>query len=279
MTDRIDAHHHLWRYRSEQFDWISDEMVHLRRDFLPEDLEPLVHAAQIDGTVAVQSRQTLEETYWLLQLAAERSWMRGVVGWAPIASPGFPTLLDELRTYRGLKGLRHIIQDEPDDNFILGEAFDAGIATLRGTGLVYDILIHERHLPQTIRFVDRHPDQVFVLDHLAKPRIRAGEYEPWATGIRELARRGHVFCKVSGMVTEADPRHWSPADLEPYWQTALEAFGPRRILVGSDWPVCELASAYTRWFDVVRQWTGQLSTAEQDAILGGNAITVYRLGE
>ncbi len=278
MTDRIDAHHHLWIYRPEEFEWISEEMAHLRRDFLPDHLEPLLREAGIDGTVAVQARQTLGETSWLLELAAERSWMRGVVGWAPVASAAFPKLLEKLLRHRKLKGLRHVIQDEPEDEFILGEAFNAGIARLRDTGLVYDILIHARQLPRAIQFVDRHPNQLFVLDHLAKPRIRVGEREPWAAHIRDLARRGHVLCKASGMVTEADLRHWSAAELEPYWQTVLEAFGPQRVLAGSDWPVCELATSYPRWFGVVRQWTGQLSAPEQDAILGGNAITAYRLG-
>lgn len=279
MTDRIDAHHHLWRYRPEEFGWLRGELGALRRDFLPEDLECVMREAQIDGTVAVQARQTMEETEWLLAMAAERSSMRGVVGWAPIASAAFSALLDRLRGEPKLKGLRHVIQDEPDDAFILGEGFNAGVARLRGAGLVYDILIHERQLPQTIRFVDRHPQQVFVLDHLAKPRIRSGEREPWATKIRELARREQVFCKVSGMVTEAGPRRWSREDLEPYWEVVLEAFGAKRILVGSDWPVCEAAVSYAGWFEVVRRWTGQLSSAEQDAIMGGNAIEVYGLGE
>ncbi len=277
MTERIDAHHHLWQFKPDEFGWISDDMAVLRRDYLPQDLKPQMDAAGIDGAVAVQARQTLAETRWLLELAAERSWMRGVVGWAPIASPEFPALLEEFRGQPKLKGLRHVVQDEPDDAFLLGEDFRAGIARLRGTGLVYDILIYAHQLPQAIRFVDQHPGQPFVLDHAGKPSIRSGEREPWATQMRELARRGNVSCKVSGMVTEADPRRWSVTELTPYWETLLDTFGPHRLIVGSDWPVCEVACSYGRWFEVVGRWTDQLSAAERDAIFGGNATRIYRL--
>ena len=277
MPNRIDAHHHLWHYRPEEYGWIGDEMACLRRDFLPDDLARDLLAAGMDGAVAVQARQPLEETRWRLELASTRSFMRGLVGWAPIADAAFPQFLEELADNRKLKGLRHVIQDEPDDLFILGEAFNLGIALLEATGLVYDILVYERQLPHTIRFVDAHPHQIFVLDHLGKPKIRARELEPWAANIRELARRDNVSCKLSGMVTEADPKQWSSADLYQYWQVALEAFGPQRILVGSDWPVCEVAASYTQWFELVAQWTSELSLAERDAILGENAIRLYRL--
>jgi L-fuconolactonase len=277
MTARIDAHHHLWRYRSDEFPWIDEDMTALRRDFLPEDLLASMRAAGVEGAVVVQARQALAETDWLLDLADRHAWMRGVVGWAPLASDEFPAVLDRLVMHGKLKGLRHVIQDEPDEQYILSDAFNRGVSRLRGTALVYDILIYERHLPQTITFVDRHPGQVFVLDHVAKPLIRLGEREPWATHLRELARRENVFCKISGMVTEADPARWTPAGLQPYWEIALEAFGPQRLLAGSDWPVCELACSYTRWFELVRQWTEPLSVAEREGILGGNAIRAYRL--
>jgi L-fuconolactonase len=276
-THRIDAHHHLWRYDPAEFGWINEKMSVLRRNFLPADLQPLLDRAGIAGAIAVQARQTLEETRWLLQLAEEASWMKGVVGWVPIASPEFHEVLADLKRHKKLKGLRHVIQDEPDDQFILSAAFNRGIRALRDTGLVYDILIHARHLPQAARFVDMHPNQRFVLDHCAKPPILSGELEPWATGLRELAKRPHVCCKLSGLVTEADWQQWTPANLEPYWRVVLEAFGPDRLLFGSDWPVAMLATGYQRWVDVATGWVALLSASEQDAIWSGNARRVYSL--
>ena len=228
----------------------------------------------------MQARQDLEETRWLLSLAAEpanNEWMKGVVGWAPTAAVDFSETLGELRKSNKLRGLRHVIQDEPDDQFILDAAFNRGIRALRDTGLVYDILIRARHLPQTVRFVDMHPDQPFVLDHCAKPAIATGAIEPWAGQMRELAKRPNVCCKLSGLVTEADWHRWTPASLEPYWCVALEAFGPGRLLFGSDWPVALVASSYQRWVDTVGRWLAPLSESEQEAIWGGNARRVYSL--
>ena len=276
-TEQIDAHHHLWRYTPEEYGWIGQGMEVLRRDFLPSDLKPLLDTGGITGAVAVQARQTLQETEWLLQMADENPWIRGVVGWAPITSPEFPEILAKLRQNPRLKGLRHVVQDEPDENFILGEAFNRGIHALRETGLVYDVLIHARHLPQAIRFLDRHPQQAFVFDHCAKPRIASGEVEPWRTQMRELAMRPHVCCKVSGLVTEAEWMLWKPEDLRRYFDVVLEAFGPERLLFGSDWPVELLASEYQRWVDTVEAWTAGLSGSERDAIWGGNAVRVYSL--
>jgi L-fuconolactonase len=276
-TKRIDAHHHLWRYTAEEYGWIDERMSVLRRDFLPQDLKPLLDGARMDGALAVQARQTLEETKWLLGLAEENPWMRGVVGWAPVASPEFPEVLAGLRENPRLKGLRHVVQDEPDEEFILGEAFNRGIRAMRGTGLVYDVLIYARHLPQAIRFVDRHPEQAFVLDHCAKPRIASREMEPWRTQIRELARRPHVCCKVSGLVTEAEWGRWTPDDLRPYFEVVLEAFGAERLMFGSDWPVALLASGYQRWVETVEAWTAGLTEMEREGIWGGNAVRVYGL--
>ena len=276
-TERVDAHHHLWRYTAEEYGWISDQMAVLRRDFLPGDLRPQLERAGITGAIAVQARQTLEETDSLLRMAEENPWIRGVVGWAPIAAPEFPGVLEKLRQNPRLKGLRHIVQDEPDDGFILGEDFNRGIQALRGTGLVYDVLIHARHLPQAIQFVDWHPEQAFVLDHCAKPRIASREIEPWRGQIRELAQRPHVCCKVSGLVTEADWTGWTPEDLRPYLDVVLEAFGAERLMFGSDWPVALLASGYQRWVDTVFGWTAELSASEREAIWGGNAVRVYSL--
>lgn len=277
MGKRIDAHHHLWRYSREDYEWIDDSMTMLRRDFLPEDLSAAMQSASVDGAIAVQARQTLEETRWLLNLADKNNQICGVVGWAPIADEKFPGLLEELSARPGLKGLRHVVQAELDEDFLLREDFNRGIRALRDTGLVYDILIYDRHLPQTIQFVDLHPEQTFVLDHIGKPRIREGVLEPWKTQIRDLAKRENVSCKLSGLVTEADWKQWNPEDLRPYLDTVLEAFGPQRILAGSDWPVCLVACGYAQWFGLLEQYLASLTLPERDAIFGGNAERIYRL--
>jgi L-fuconolactonase len=274
---RIDAHHHLWRYEKEQYGWIGENMGVLARDFLPKDLERELACSGIDGSVAVQARQSIKETNWLLSLADECDAMRGVVGWAPIASPEFPRELENLRKYEKLKGLRHVVQDEPDDGFLQRPDFNRGIAQLKQFGLVYDILIFERQLPAAIAFVDRHPQQIFVLDHIAKPRIRDRALEPWRTNIRDLARRENVYCKLSGMVTEANWENWCSADLKPYVDVVLDAFGPTRLMAGSDWPVCCLATTHREWFSTLDELIGGLSAAEREMILGRVAIEVYSL--
>jgi len=273
----IDAHHHLWRYTPAEYDWIDETMQALRRDFLAEDLKAAMRSAGVDGAIAVQARQTLEETRWLLELAEANSEIRGVVGWAPIAGGDFPAVMEEFDGRSKLKGLRHVIQGEKDENFILREDFNAGIRALQGSGLVYEILIYERHLPQTIEFVDQHPQQLFVLDHVAKPLIAAGVLEPWATRMRELARRENVWCKISGMVTEADWNTWTPEKLKPYLDVAAEAFGPGRLMAGSDWPVCLVACTYERWWEVLREYFAGFSEEERAAVFGGNAVEVYGL--
>lgn len=276
-TETIDAHHHLWRFVPQEYDWIDESMSTLRRDFLPADLVRELVAAEVDGAIAVQARQTLEETRWLLDQAADCAAIRGVVGWAPIAVEDFPDVMEEFEDRPKLKGLRHIIQGEKDENYILREDFNSGIRRLLGSGLVYDILILARHLPQTIDFVDEHASQVFVLDHVAKPMIREGVLEPWATQMKELGRRENVWCKLSGMVTEADWVSWDAAALRPYLDVAVEAFGPSRLMVGSDWPVCLVASDYGRWFDVLRRYFAEFSEAERSTVFGGNAVEVYGL--
>lgn len=249
-------------------------MLALRRDFMPGDLRPEIEQAGVDGVVAVQARQTTGETEWLLELADEFDFVRGVVGWVPLTSPDVERDLERFANNQSLVGVRHILHDESDDDYVLRPDFNRGIGLLGQFKLVYDILIFERHLPQTISFVDQHPNQVFVVDHVAKPRIRDGVIEPWHTNIKRLAERDNVFCKVSGMVTEAK-ESWTLADLNPYWETVLEAFGPSRLIFGSDWPVCKLVTEYPRWYDTVAQMTAMLSADEQAAILGGNAIDVY----
>lgn len=277
VAETVDAHHHLWRYTPEEFGWLEGGMEALQRDFLPDDLVVAMKGAGVDGAVAVQARQSLEETRWLLQLAEECPQIWGVVGWAPITSSDFLKTMEEFSGQRKLRGLRHIIQAEADENFILREDFNAGIRSLRGSGLVYDILIFERHLPQSIRFVDMNPEQQFVLDHIAKPKIAEGELEPWATNICELAKREHVVCKISGIVTEAKWNSWSMDTLRPYLDVVVEAFGPERLMVGSDWPVCLVASEYSRWFSLLQEYFAGFSAVEQERIFGGTAIDVYGL--
>jgi len=273
----IDAHHHLWRYTPLEYGWIDEPMQILRRDFLPEDLKAAMATAGVDGTIAVQARQTLEETRWLLDLAEASHAIRGVVGWAPIAGEEFPGCMEEFDGRDKLKGLRHVIQGEKDEHYILREDFNSGIRTLAGSGLVYEILIYERHLADTIYFVDEHPEQVFVLDHVAKPLIAAGRLEPWAAQMRELALRQNVWCKVSGMVTEAKWDAWSPETLKPYLDVVVDAFGPERLMAGSDWPVCLVASGYAQWWQVLRDYFAGFSEAERAAVFGGTAIDVYGL--
>ena len=277
MPERIDAHHHLWRYQRDEYAWIKDAMKPLARDFLPRDLEKETSANGIHSTVVVQARQCLEETHWLLELAETSKLIRGVVGWAPIASPDLPGILDDWSSHKKLVGLRHVVQDEPDEQFLLRREFNTGICQLKKFSLVYDILIYEKHLPAAIPFVDRHPNQLFVLDHLAKPCIRRQKIEPWRTNLRELARRPNVCCKLSGMVTEADWVAWQLADLRPYFEVALEAFGPQRLMAGSDWPVCLLATSCSRWWATLHEFLQPLPATEQDLILGGVANRVYSL--
>ncbi len=272
----IDAHHHLWKYSAAEYGWITPEMKAIRRSFLPEDLEPLMHHFGIEGTVAVQARGSLEETSWLLGLAGQHPLIRGVVGWAPLTEgAGVKKSLEPFAGNHKLRGIRHVVQDEPDPRFILRKDFNEGVSTLRQFGLRYDILIFERHLPAAIEFVDRHPNQTFILDHVAKPRIKDRIISPWDKNMREMAKRQNVYCKLSGMVTEADPQRWSAEGLQPYIDVVLGAFGPNRIMYGSDWPVVLLASDYARWFGTVSQAIAKLSKAEQERIMGGTAAEAY----
>lgn len=272
----IDAHHHLWRYSSQEYGWIDDSMPELQRDFLPADLDRELRTAGVDATVAVQARQTEAETAWLLSLARESSKILGVVGWADIASETFPAQIEQLANQAHLVGLRHVVQAEPA-GFLDAPAFNRGIHAMLGTRLVYDVLIYERQLEEATRFVDRHPQQTFVLDHIAKPRIAAAELHPWKQRITELARRPNVCCKVSGLVTEADPKHWRPEDLRPFLDTVVEAFGPERLMAGSDWPVCLVGTTYTAWWELLRRYFAPFTAAERASIFGGCAIRVYGL--
>jgi L-fuconolactonase len=274
---RIDAHQHFWQYDREEYGWINDEMAVLRRDFLPADLKPLLAAAGFGGCVAVQARQTLEETRWLLELADRNDFIRGVVGWVDLRSAALPDQLAEFTRHPKFVGVRHIVQAEPDEAFVLRADFQRGIAQLAQYGLAYDILIYPRQLRAAIQFVEAFPEQRFVLDHIAKPLIAQGTIEPWNTHIRALAQFPNVWCKVSGMVTEARWKDWRAEDFRPYLDTVFEAFAARRILIGSDWPVCTVAADYSRALGIVTDYIAQFPRERQDAILGGNCAAFYRL--
>ncbi|MBI4902146.1 MAG: amidohydrolase family protein [Acidobacteria bacterium] len=273
----VDAHHHLWNYDPVEYGWIGEEMKALRRDYTPDDLWREMGAANVQGAIAVQARQTLRETQWLLDLASTREYMLGVVGWVPLVDRDVAVHLERFAAFPKLRAVRHVLQDEPDPNYMLRADFHQGIRRLREHGLGYDILIHERHLPQAIQLVDANPHQTFILDHLAKPRIKDGALSPWRESLRELSRRQHVFCKLSGMATEADWNSWTGEQLAPYFEVALEAFTPSRLMFASDWPVLEAAGKYGHWVSVVRGWIARLSRDEQESILRKTALRAYRI--
>jgi L-fuconolactonase len=272
---RLDAHNHFWKYSPEEFAWISDEMSYIRRDFLPEQL----YAEQIrygwEGSIAVQAAQTVAETEFLLSLAGSEPNIRGVVGWLDLCAPGIGEELDVWAPHPRLVGLRHVVQGEPDDQFMLRKDFMQGISLLERHGLTYDILIYPRHLPVALELVKQFPTQKFVIDHLAKPPIRAQEREPWARDLRAFKEQPHVFAKLSGLVTEADWAAWRPDDFRFYLDTAFEVFGPHRLMIGSDWPVCLLAGTYSEVMGIVPAYVSQLSEAEQAAVLGGTCAAFY----
>lgn len=273
---RVDAHHHLWRYTDEEFGWIEDRAGSLRRDFLPADLEQVMAQAQVDLAVAVQARCSLSETAWLLECAAQSSAIGAVVGWLPLTSTDLAGHLDVFAEDSKLVGVREIVQDQPP-GFLLQPAFEHGIRQLTERNLTYDILIRAGQLEEAIRFVDRHPNQAFVLDHAAKPSIAKQIRQPWRSQIAELARRPHVMCKLSGLVTESDWHQWTEDDLRPYLDTCLESFGPARCMAGSDWPVCLVATAYTGWWQVLERWAAPLAEGERRQVFGETAAAFYGL--
>ena len=275
---KIDAHHHFWTYNTDEFGWIDDSMAAIRRSFHPADLAAILPQADVNGVVTVQARQSLQETTWLLELAAANAFIRGVVGWVPLVDPRVGDVLEGLKAAGNpkLRAVRHVLQGEADA-YMLQDAFHRGLDLLPRFGLVYDILIFERQLAAAVQLVDRHPHQVFVLDHIAKPRIGDHAIEPWRTWMRELAKRPNVYVKLSGMVTEADFKTWTPDQLRPYAEITLEAFGPRRTMIGSDWPVCLVACGYVRWHQLARSWIASLTPAEQARVLGGTAVEAYGL--
>ncbi len=274
---RIDAHQHFWIFDPARYGWIGPDMAVLRRDFLPEDLEAPLAAAAFDACLAVQARPDEEETAWLLALAARYPFIAGVVGWTDLRAPDADARLTALARNPRLVGLRHLVQDEPDDRFLLRDDFRRGLALLGRHHLVYDLLLHPRHLPSATEVVASLPGQRFVLDHLAKPFIREGQLEPWRTELRRLAALPNVAGKLSGLVTEAAWHRWAYDELAPYLDAAFEAFGEDRVLFGSDWPVCLLAASYDTVVLALRRFATRLSPAAEAKLFGGNAARIYVL--
>jgi L-fuconolactonase len=273
----IDAHQHFWTYCAEEFGWVTDEMALLRHDFLPRHLEHAVRNTEVVGCVTVQARQSVEETEWLLGLAAQNQFIKGVVGWVPLKDPAVGAVLDRLAGDAHFRGVREILQGAPDGDFFTCSEFHRGLRELTARGLPYDLLIFHHQLAGATRLVDEHPDQLFILDHIAKPEIREVFADEWAKGIGELARRQNVVCKFSGVVTEVRGPGWSVEGLRPYFETVLGAFGAERLLFGSDWPVCLLRSDYLRWISAVRELAAPLSAGEREAFFSGNARRAYAL--
>jgi L-fuconolactonase len=254
---------------------MTESLQALRRDYLPTDLQPLLARVQLDGSIAVQAQQTLDETRWLLQLADQYPFIKGVVGWVDLRSERVDDALAELSRHPRFVGVRHVVQDEPDDLFLVRPDFLRGLGRLKDYALTYDLLIYPRQLPAAIALVQRFPEQMYVLDHLAKPIIRNGLLSPWREWIRELAKAPLVFCKVSGMVTEAQWQHWRKDHFRPYLDVIFEEFGPERLMFGSDWPVCTLAGSYEQVYDLVESYTRSLSPDRREQLFGGNAASFY----
>ena len=274
---KIDSHQHFWNYNPRQYTWMKDGMEILQRDFTPQDLATAQAEIGFDGSVAVQARMTLDETRWLLELAAQHETIRGVVGYVDLLSPQAGDQLDEFKDNPKCVGMRHVVHDEPDDHFMLRADFLNGLEELSRRDLAYDLLLFEKHLAVAIEVVSRFPNLRFVVDHISKPLIREGVLAPWDDHIRDLALFENVTCKLSGMVTEADWERWTPDDLEPYMSVVLEAFGPDRLMIGSDWPVCLVAGSYGSVMSVVIDFIERLSSDEQVRILGSTCWDAYGL--
>ena len=274
---KIDAHQHFWQYDPAEHAWMTDKLAALRRDFMPQDLKPLLQILGFDGCVTVQVQQNIDETRWLLELADRHDSIRGVVGWVDLRSPQLRSQLDHFAGHPKFVGVRHIVQDEPDDRFMLRDDFRRGIAQLAAFGLTYDVLVYPRQLPAAIALVEEFPGQPFVLDHIAKPPIAEGRLAPWESDLRRLARLPNICCKLSGMVTEANWKAWQPGDFHRYLDVVFEAFGPDRLMIGSDWPVCTLSADYAAAMRIVLDYISQLPPAAQDGILGENCARFYGL--
>jgi|TARA_B110000240_G_scaffold1723_1_gene2106 L-fuconolactonase len=273
----IDSHQHFWKYEPVKHSWIDDDMSVIRRNFSPSDLAKVYQENGIDGCVAVQADQTLEETDFLIDLASINNFIKGIVGWVDLRAENIENVLEKYSTDKIVKGFRHVVQGEADHNFLLRPNFSRGISLLEKHNFTYDILVFPHQLGSVLEFVKKFPHQKFVIDHIAKPYIKDGYFEGWATMMTAIGKHENVSCKMSGMVTEADFNIWTPEQIHPYMDTVLEAFGSKRILFGSDWPVCLVAGNYSKIKKLTTDFISQLSKIEQNSIMGNNAIEFYNL--
>lgn len=277
---RIDAHQHFWDRSIDAFDhsWQeADSLAKICRDFMPVDLRPLIADARIDQTIFVQTQHNIGENYWALKLAEENEFICGVVGWIDLASPECEQQLLEFSEFPKIRGFRHVVQDEPDDDFVVRKDVLRGLKVLEKHNMPFDLLFYTRHLKHAAEVARRCPGLPLVIDHLSKPPIKSGEIEQWRIDLQTAARHPNVYCKLSGMVTEADWQNWTVDDLRPYAEAAIEQFGPERMMFGSDWPVCELAANYDRVHSAATELIQQLSEDEQAEIMGGTAARFYSL--
>jgi len=272
----VDAHQHFWKFDPRRDNWITGEMRILKRDFLPANLSPVLTENGIDGCVTIQADQSEKETGFLLGLSDKNNFIKGVVGWVDFCSDKINERLDYFSQFKNLKGFRHILQTEPK-GFLSGKQFLSGIGQLEKYNFTYDILIYHHQLPETVNFVKHFPDQKFVVDHLAKPDVKNKSIEAWLSGFSQLAAFENVYCKISGLTTEADWKNWKRDDLMPYLDFALQKFGARRLLYGSDWPVCLLASSYGQQHQLIDHFIAQLSPSEKLLVMGENAARFYNL--
>lgn len=273
---RIDSHQHFWQYNPAEHIWMTDAMQVLKQNFMPADLDSLLPQIGFDGCIAVQARQSIEETNWLLKLANENDFIKGVVGWVNLRSPDIDEVLSGYANQKKLVGVRHVVHDEADDNFMLQPAFQNGIAALKEFNLTYDLLLFAKHIPVALQLVEKFPEQYFVVDHIAKPFISKKEFSPWKEDLKELAKHPNVFCKLSGMVTETKWNDWKADDFKQYLDIVAESFGTNRIMIGSDWPVCTLSGNYSSTMSIVINYANQFSKEISDGILGGNCINFYK---
>ena len=273
----IDAHQHFWKYNSSEYNWIDDHMNSLKNDFLPDELLNHLELNNVDGSIVIQARQTIEESEWLLKLSDQYDFIKGVVGWIDLQSEQVEEQLERFSNHPKFVGVRHVLHDEEDDNFMLNQKFLNGIKLLSMYDLTYDILIFPRHLANALKFVKYFPDQKFVIDHMAKPGIRDQIMEPWKKEIKRIAGFPNVFCKVSGMVTEADWQNWKTTDVYPYMDVVFDAFGTKRTMFGSDWPVCTLAGDYNSVFNIVFDYMKISTIDEWNDVFGKTAEGFYKI--
>jgi L-fuconolactonase len=273
----IDSHQHFWQYEPAKHEWIDDTMAVIRSDFMPDDLQKIYQENGIDGCVAVQADQTLVETDFLLELSKENDFIKGIVGWVDLRAQNIEEVLNHYSQFEKIKGFRHVVQGEPDHNFLMRPNFLRGIKALEKYNFTYDILIFPHQLGATLELVKRFPNQRFVIDHIAKPYIKDGFYEGWANLMLAVGQQKNVYCKLSGMITEADYQSWTPQQIKPYMELVLRAFGSDRIMFGSDWPVCLVAGNYKTVKQLITDFVANLTPKEQDSIMGGNAIKFYNL--